>query len=180
MFASRSRLSASCSPPGQSSRSGRRAARGQRPDGRSAALLRQHSPTRVWALPSSLWRAGRTDAVGTAYVRSQGGCRALADAEGSGEWVDPDDAGISFGNYAHQWLQDRVLKVRTRGLYEGLLRNHLNPTFDRLGLVDIDEAAVQVAKRAPRHWQGCRAHVQRGHGRQGIPAPALDSGNRSR
>jgi integrase len=60
-----------------------------------------------------------------------------------GEWVDPDDAGISFGNYAHQWLQDRVLEVRTRELYEGLLRNHLSPTFSRLCLVDIDEAAVR-------------------------------------
>lgn len=101
----------------------------------------------------------------------------LKEAESGSTRMTP---AFSFGNYAHQWLQDRVLKVRTRGLYEGLLRNHLNPTFDRLGLVDIDEAAVQVAKRAPRHWQGCRAHVQRGHGRQGIPAPALDSGNRSR
>jgi hypothetical protein len=60
-----------------------------------------------------------------------------------GEWVDPDHAGISFGNYARQWLEDRVLKVRTRELYEGLLRNHLYPAFGNLGLPDIDEAAVR-------------------------------------
>ena len=64
-----------------------------------------------------------------------------------GEWVDPDDASISFGNYAHQWLHDRVLKVRTRELYEGLLRNHLSPTFGRLGLIDIDDAAVRRWRR---------------------------------
>jgi integrase len=60
-----------------------------------------------------------------------------------GEWVDPDHAGISFGNFAGQWLEDRVLKVRTRELYEGLLRNHLSPAFGSLGLVDIDEAEVR-------------------------------------
>jgi integrase len=57
--------------------------------------------------------------------------------------VDPDHAGISFGIYARQWLQDRVLKVRTRELYEGLVRNHLYPAFGNLGLPDIDEAAVR-------------------------------------
>jgi integrase len=60
-----------------------------------------------------------------------------------GEWVDPEHAGVSFGNYARQWLQDRVLKVRTRELYEGLLRNHLDLAFGNLGLADIDEAAVR-------------------------------------
>jgi Phage integrase, N-terminal SAM-like domain len=51
--------------------------------------------------------------------------------------------GISFGNYASQWLEDRVLKVQTRELYEGLLRNHLYPAFGSLGLVDVDDAAVR-------------------------------------
>ncbi|MBO0822246.1 MAG: site-specific integrase [Actinobacteria bacterium] len=60
-----------------------------------------------------------------------------------GEWIDPDHAAISFGNYSRQWLDDRVLKIRTRELYGGLLRNHLLPAFGKLSLADIDEAAVR-------------------------------------
>jgi integrase len=60
-----------------------------------------------------------------------------------GEWIDPDHAAVSFGNYADQWIRDRVLKIRTRDLYEGLLRNHLAPAFGTLALADIDEAAVR-------------------------------------
>jgi integrase len=40
-------------------------------------------------------------------------------------------------------MYDRVLKIRTRELYDGLLRNHLAPAFGNLGLADIDEAAVR-------------------------------------
>ena len=64
-----------------------------------------------------------------------------------GDWVDPDLAAVSFGNYADQWLQDRVLKVRTRELYAGLLRNHLYPAFRTLRLVEIDEASVRRWRR---------------------------------
>jgi Phage integrase, N-terminal SAM-like domain len=65
-----------------------------------------------------------------------------------GEWIDPDQAGVSFGNYADQWLLDRVLKIRTRELYESLLRNHLNPTFGMVRLTDIDEPAVRRWRKA--------------------------------
>jgi hypothetical protein len=46
---------------------------------------------------------------------------ALKEAEiGRGDWIDPEHAGVLFGNYAEQWLQDRVLKVRTADLYHSL------------------------------------------------------------
>jgi integrase len=48
-----------------------------------------------------------------------------------------------FGNYAGQWLQDRVLKVRTADLDHSLLRNHLLPAFRDVRLNDRDEAAVR-------------------------------------
>jgi integrase len=60
-----------------------------------------------------------------------------------GDWIDPEHAGVLFGNYAEQWLQDRVLKVRTAELYRGLLRNHLLPAFRDVRLSEIDEAAVR-------------------------------------
>lgn len=60
-----------------------------------------------------------------------------------GDWIDPESAKIRFGEYAEQWMRDRVLKVRTEELYRGLLRNHLLPTFAGVSLGDIDEAAVR-------------------------------------
>jgi hypothetical protein len=40
-------------------------------------------------------------------------------------------------------MRDRVLKSRTVELYDGLLANHLYPTFGDLSMNDIDEAAVR-------------------------------------
>jgi hypothetical protein len=65
-----------------------------------------------------------------------------------GDWVDPDHVGVTFGNYASQWLQDRVLKVRTKELNEGLLRNHFLPTSRAIQLSDVD-AEAPVIVNAP-------------------------------
>jgi len=48
-----------------------------------------------------------------------------------------------FRAYAEQWMRDRVLKARSAELYDGLLSNHLLPTFGELSVSDIDEAAVR-------------------------------------
>jgi hypothetical protein len=48
--------------------------------------------------------------------------------------IAPELAKILFGEYAQDWMRDRVLKVRTQELYLGLLRNHLLPTFADLGM----------------------------------------------
>ncbi|MGO9162738.1 MAG: tyrosine-type recombinase/integrase [Streptosporangiaceae bacterium] len=69
---------------------------------------------------------------------------ALKEAEiKRGDWIDPDRGSVVFGDYAEQWIQDRVLKVRTADLYRALLRNHLLPTFGQVRLADIDEAAIR-------------------------------------
>ncbi len=60
-----------------------------------------------------------------------------------GDWLDPDLSAILFCDYSADWLRDRVLKIRTQELYEGLLRNHLLPTFGTISLGSIDEAAVR-------------------------------------
>jgi len=69
---------------------------------------------------------------------------ALKEAEiKRGDWIDPDRGSVLFGDYAEQWLQERVLKVRTLDLYRALLRNHLLPAFGAVSMADIDEAAVR-------------------------------------
>ncbi len=52
-------------------------------------------------------------------------------------------AHLTFADYADEWMRDRVLQVRTEELYEGLLRNHLIPTFGATCLGDIDEAVIR-------------------------------------
>jgi hypothetical protein len=61
----------------------------------------------------------------------------------AGEWINPDLGGVTFGTYAAGWMQDRVLKPRTAELYDGLLRNHLLPSFGNRALTDIREADVR-------------------------------------
>jgi integrase len=74
-----------------------------------------------------------------------------------GDWIDPEHAGVLFGNYAEQWLHDRVLKVRTADLYQSLLRNHLLPAFGAVRLSDIDEAAVRRWRKERLNTGACAA-----------------------
>lgn len=60
-----------------------------------------------------------------------------------GGWINPDAAKVPFGQYADQWITDRVLKPRTHELYRGLLRNHLARTFGVIALADIDETTIR-------------------------------------
>lgn len=60
-----------------------------------------------------------------------------------GEWIDPNAGKVPFDVYAKQWIDDRVLKPRSEGLYRSLLRNHLSPTFGNYDLADIREADVR-------------------------------------
>jgi integrase len=60
-----------------------------------------------------------------------------------GDWTDPAYGQITFTDYSGQWMKDRVLKGRTPELYDGLLRNHLLPTFGGEPLVSITLASVR-------------------------------------
>ena len=106
----------------------------------------------VRRLPSSRYQAryrgpdGKMRSASHTFGRKSDAVRWLTLKEAeikSGEWIDPDLAGVLFGDYAEEWLQDRVLKVRTQELYRGLLQNHLLPTFRDTRLRDLDEAAVR-------------------------------------
>ena len=106
----------------------------------------------VRKLPSGRFQAryrgpdGRMRTAARTFARKSDASRWLTFKEAevrSGDWIDPDAARVTFGDYAEQWLGDRVLKVRTEELYRGLLRNHLLPTFGNVSIGDIDEAAVR-------------------------------------
>ncbi|MBO3752944.1 site-specific integrase [Streptosporangiaceae bacterium NEAU-GS5] len=60
-----------------------------------------------------------------------------------GEWINPSGGKICFGDYAREWIDDRVLRPRTEGLYRGLLKNHLGPFFGNRLLIEIKEADVR-------------------------------------
>ena len=73
----------------------------------------------------------------------------LKEAEVSkGEWIAPELGKQKFREYAEQWMRDRVLKPRTAELYNGLLVNHLYPTFGGLGLIDVDEVTIRRWRKA--------------------------------
>ncbi len=89
---------------------------------------------------------GRLRSAPMTFARRADAVRWLALKEAEikrGDWIDPDRGSVVFGDYAEQWIQDRVLKVRTADLYRALLRNHLLPTFGQVRLADIDEAAIR-------------------------------------
>ncbi|MEO3811948.1 tyrosine-type recombinase/integrase [Sphaerisporangium sp. B11E5] len=60
-----------------------------------------------------------------------------------GDWMSPDAGKVLFEVYAKSWIDDRVLKVRTEGLYRSLLKNHLVPTFGNYNVCDLKEADVR-------------------------------------
>lgn len=67
---------------------------------------------------------GKLRAAPHTFTRKSDAVRWLAFKEAEikrGDWIDPDRASVTFGDYAGQWLEDRVLKVRTGDLYRALL-----------------------------------------------------------
>ena len=71
--------------------------------------------------------------------------REIADA--GAEWMPPAvrkrARPVTFREYATGWLAGRPLKPRTRDLYDGLLTNHLLPTFGDTPLPTITVAEVR-------------------------------------
>jgi len=61
-----------------------------------------------------------------------------------GTWVNPAAGKMTLEEYATRWLAKRVqLRIRTRELYEGLLRLHILPTLGGTLLVDVTPAIVR-------------------------------------
>jgi len=102
---------------------------------------------------------GRLRSAPHTFERKSDAARWLAFKEteiNRGDWTDPDAARVTFGEYAGEWVHDRVLKARTEELYGGLLRNHLLPTFGNVSIGDIDEGAMR-RWRKERLQAGSRA-----------------------
>lgn len=63
----------------------------------------------------------------------------------AGSYVDPKSGRVKFEDYANEWLDHRPkLRPRTREFYEGLLRNHINPTFGQQELNKITPGEVRA------------------------------------
>jgi integrase len=89
---------------------------------------------------------GKTYNAPDTFERKTDATRWLAAKEteiSRGDWVNPDAGAVEFGTYAAQWMKDRVIKTRTRELYDGLLRNHLLPTFGTTPLAAINLASIR-------------------------------------
>jgi len=126
-------------------------------------------------LPSGRWQAGYTG-VDTRVHRAPTTFTAKIDAEGwlfserrlveSGEWLPPDERrtdtrrrGQTLEAYANRWLDDRVLKPRTREHYRSLLDRQILPDLGPLPVALITPAAV-------REWHaglGSRTPTLRAH-----------------
>jgi integrase len=106
---------------------------------------------RVRRLPSGRWQArypgpDGADRPAPQTFGSKGDAEVwltLKEAEiRRGDWLDPEAGKVRFGDYATSWVNDHVLKPRTVELYQGLLKNHLAPTFGNVDLGDIREADI--------------------------------------
>lgn len=67
-----------------------------------------------------------------------------------GEWSDPRVRQVLLGEYADEWVAHRKIAVRTRELYEDLLRLHIQP---QLGGFPV----TMLTPRDVRLWHGERA-----------------------
>ncbi len=98
------------------------------------------------------WRAHyRTPAGGQrskSFGRKVDAERFLAGVENSkviGSYVDPMLARVTVGAWAQRWLDGQEhLKPTTRSRYEGIVRKHIHPTWDRVTLANVSHGDVQA------------------------------------
>lgn len=107
---------------------------------------------RVRQLPSKRWQArypgpdGMDHAAPSTFATKREAEQWLVLKEAEiqrGEWLSPTAGKTLFSVYASEWLDVRVLKPRTEGLYRGLLKNHILPFFGNAELAKISEADVR-------------------------------------
>jgi len=62
-----------------------------------------------------------------------------------GDWLDPDAGLVPLDGYGPRWIAERAgLRPRTRQLYEGLLRLHIEPALGQLSLLGITPDRVRT------------------------------------
>ena len=112
---------------------------------------------RVRQLPSGQWQArypGPDGLLRTAphtFKREKDAEQWLSEVETDlrrGDWTNPDAGKIPLGLYAKAWIEERAgLGVRTKELYHGLLRNHIDPYIGELTLAELSPARVRTWRK---------------------------------
>ena len=100
----------------------------------------------------STWRAHYRTPAGAqrnkTFARKIDAERFLAGVESAkvvGSYVDPARSKVTVGDWAVGWLEGQVhLKPTTRSRYEGILRKHIRPRWDRVPLSNVSHSDVQV------------------------------------
>lgn len=130
---------------------------------------------RVRQLPSGRWQAryhgpdGIDRAAPGTFERRADADRWLARIEDQvlhGDWLVPDAGLVPLKEYGPRWFAERAgLRPRTRQLYEGIFRRHIEPSLGPLALTGITPDRVST-------WRAEVAGVRRrgGHGRQVLSA----------
>lgn len=63
----------------------------------------------------------------------------------TGTYVDPTLAKVTVGTWAERWLDGQThLKPSTRSRYEGIVRKHIHPKWDRVRLANVSHGDVQA------------------------------------
>jgi len=66
-------------------------------------------------------------------------------AKVTGTYVDPTLAKLTLGEWAERWLDGQAhLKLTTHSRYEGILRKHIHPRWDRIRLANVSHGDVQA------------------------------------
>jgi integrase len=107
------------------------------------------------------WRAHYRTPAGAqrnkTFARKIDAERFLAGVESAkliGTYVDPALANVTVGAWAQRWLEGQAhLKPTTRSRYQGVLRKHVHPKWDRVKLANVSHSDVQA-------WVG---DLARGH-----------------
>lgn len=108
---------------------------------------------RVRQLPSGRWQArypgpdGQLRSAPHTFEREADADQWLGEVETDlrrGDWTDPEAGRIPLGLYAKAWIEERSgLAVGTVELYQGLLRNHIDPYIGNVMLADLSPAKVR-------------------------------------
>lgn len=112
---------------------------------RTTGSVRKRSSGR-WQARVTDPATGRLVGLGTFSTKAEAD-RALAAAmtdQGRGGWVDPGRGKVRLSEYAWDWLDQRPLRPRTKELYDGLLRLHIEPD---LGAAELGRLTPSMIRR---------------------------------
>jgi integrase len=112
-------------------------------DRRHFGTVRKRSSGRWQAM---YWHEGKRHSSGTFAAKADAQVW-LSTAEADhrrGAWIDPAAGQVTLNGYSIQWLTRRPeLAIRTRELYEDLLRIHILPTLGKTTISNLSPSAIR-------------------------------------